>query len=222
MNYFLDTNMPIGYTVVHDKFHETAKKFINEHENSLFWSNLVKKEYNETFTDISDEIGHFLDSVENILEKNEKDFDYYLKFEKFIITNTKHVKLDSYKKHKIIEDFWNINYFNSCSCDEIYRKFVKFNQKFNDTYFKRDKNINNIMKLHNCGIDNYLKYLNYTSKLKSWGMHSPDYKIIVDAHDCGIKHGELTFVSADGKIFESLIGNDTSFLKIVEFESCKT
>lgn len=44
MNIFLDTNIPIGYTVIHDRLHEDSKTFIDNHEtDSIFWSTLVKK-----------------------------------------------------------------------------------------------------------------------------------------------------------------------------------
>lgn len=57
MNFFTDTNIPIGYTVIHDKWHKPSKKFINNHSNeSIFWSNLVQKEYQETLNDIIDDV----------------------------------------------------------------------------------------------------------------------------------------------------------------------
>ncbi|WP_407391463.1 hypothetical protein [Methanobrevibacter sp.] len=55
MNYFIDTNVSIGYTVAHDKWHESSVKFINDNrDDSIFWSNLVKNEYDEKLNDILD------------------------------------------------------------------------------------------------------------------------------------------------------------------------
>ena len=65
MSFFVDTNIPLGYTVIHDKFHDSSKNFIENNEN-IFWSNLVKKEYTEKLDDIIDDI-----------EENWYDFDSY-------------------------------------------------------------------------------------------------------------------------------------------------
>ena len=46
MTFFVDTNIPLGYTIIHDKFHDPSKNFIEDNED-IFWSNLVKKEYTE-------------------------------------------------------------------------------------------------------------------------------------------------------------------------------
>ena len=80
--------------------------------------------------------------------------------------------------------------------------------------------MNNILILHDCGSDNYLKYFDCAKKLFEWGVHSPDCKIIADAHDCGLAHENLIFVSNDEGILEKIVNNDTSFLKIIEFKSC--
>lgn len=220
MAFFLDTNIPIGYTIIHDKYHENASNFIDNHQDSLFWSDLVEEEYYGRFRNIFRQIRYFLDSVESILETNEKDFEHYLKFENFIINKTSHIPLDEFKKHKIIENFWKDNNFSYANCEEVHAEFLKFNRNFNNVYFKRDKRLNELMNLHNCGKDNYLAYLDYALKLNSWRIHSPDCKILVDAHDCGINHSELIFVSCDEKLFEALDGHDTSFLRIMEFKSC--
>ena len=45
MLFFTDTNIALGYTVVHDRWHDPSKEFIENHEDALFWSNLVHDEY---------------------------------------------------------------------------------------------------------------------------------------------------------------------------------
>ena len=45
------------------------------------------------------------------------------------------------------------------------------------------------------------------------GIHSPDCKVIVDAHDCGLKYEDLVFVSNDVKMIEILSNMDTSHRK---------
>ena len=50
-------------------------------------------------------------------------------------------------------------------------------------------------------------------QLFDWGIHPPDCKILVDAHDCGLEHGNLTFISNDEKLLEIINNHEPSFLK---------
>ena len=52
MNYFIDTNVALGYTIIHDKWHPQSEKFITETSEDIFWSNLVKKEYSSKLNNI--------------------------------------------------------------------------------------------------------------------------------------------------------------------------
>lgn len=220
MNFFTDTNVPIAYTVIHDKWHEKANKFIENYSDSLFWSNLVRNEYNDKFGEILDDIDYFFEIAEDGLKINKNDFVNYYAFESFILDKTAICKLDDIKKHNIIEHFWNKNSFSEGISSIVFIKFKNFRKDFDKLYLLRDKRLNKIMKLHECGENNYLKYVNYALKLNSWGIHSPDCKIILDAHDCGIKHKDLVFISLDSKMHEALSGHDISFLNIAEFKSC--
>lgn len=218
MPFFIDTNVAFGYTVIHDKWHEKANSFITNNANSLFWSNLVQQEYSNKFDDVLDDINHYLDSIESILENNQQDFSSYHDFEKFIIKKTQHTNLDGFKKRKILENFWinNIDYGIS---ERIYLNFLGYKMTFNRIYFKRDEKLYQIVNLHDCGLNNYLKYLDYANKIHDWGIHVPDCKIIVDAHDCALENWNLKFVSYDEKMIKRLKEKDTSFLKIHEFVS---
>lgn len=77
MNFFIDTNVPIGYTVPHDKWHENSVNFIENADEPIFWSTFVKKEYSDTLENIVDNIEIFLNSINKILKNNEKDFSNY-------------------------------------------------------------------------------------------------------------------------------------------------
>ncbi|WP_407411671.1 hypothetical protein [Methanobrevibacter sp.] len=221
MNFFVDTNIPIGYTVIHDRLHEKSKTFIDNHEtDSIFWSTLVKKEYHETLNDLIDEVKIFLEYCKSILKANQNDFINYYEFENFILNKTKECTLDYRKKQKILEDFWKNTNFNEGIGEIIYFKFREFLHDFQQLYIKRQKMLREIMILHNCGLDNYLRYFNYAKQLYEWGVHRPDCKIIADAHDCGKTHDNLIFVSADKKMIKIITSHNTSFLNIAEFKSC--
>ena len=220
MHYFIDTNVALGYTVIHDKMHPESEKFIRETSEDIFWSNLVKEEYSFKLNDIEDSIDFFLKRTKLILKNNEQDFVNYYEFEKFILKRTKNCDLDKFKKQKILENFWNKYNFSDGISEIILSKFNEFTREFEKIYSKRDDNLNSTLKLHNCGLKNYLKYYGYAEKLYKWGVHKPDCKIITDAHDCGLAHDEMVFVSNDAEMIEKIANHDTSFLKIIEFKTC--
>ena len=220
MHYFIDTNVALGYTIIHDKWHPQSDKFITETSEDIFWSNLVKKEYSSKLNNIENSIDFFLQRTKLILKNNQKDFMNYYDFEKLILKETKICDLDKFKKQKILENFWNKYDFDEGISEIISTKFNDFTREFEKMYSKRDYKLNSTLKFHDCGIDNYLNYLDHAKKLYTWGVHKPDCKIIADAHDCGLTHHDLIFVSNDAKMLEKIVNRDTSFLNIIEFESC--
>ena len=191
MNYFIDTNIPLGYAIIHDKWHNVSKTFLDNHQkDSIFWSNLVKNEYTEKFNEILDDINTFIANCKTLLKENQKDFINYFDFEDFLIRKTKMNSLDNFKKQMILKQFW--------------------------TAYKKLKSI---LILHNCGLNNYLNYMDYAEKLYKWGVHKPDCKIVIDAHDCGKTHPDLIFASADKKMIDLILEHNTDFLNIAEFRS---
>lgn len=128
--------------------------------------------------------------------------------------------LDKYKKIRILEKFWYKYDFIAENPDEVYLKFTEFIDEFNKLYATRDKMLNSHLKLHNCGLNNYLRYWNYAKKLYSWGVHKPDCKIVTDAHDCGKTNSDLIFVSTDCEMIEKIHEHDPGFLNIIEFRCC--
>jgi hypothetical protein len=217
--FFVDTNFAVGYTVIHDKWHEKAKNFV-EKNDEIYWSNLVQKEYEYKLGDIENTTEFFLKRVKLILKNTSKDFINYEDFETYILKKTKACTLDRHKKQMILEKFWNRYDFNYEITEVIYSKFENFADEFNKIYAKRDKTLKSQLILHNCGLDNYLRYKAYVKVLYDWGVHNPDCKIIVDAHDCGKTHENLIFVSTDVEMINKIITHNTSFLNIIEFKPC--
>jgi hypothetical protein len=209
MKFFTDTNIPLGYTVIHDKWHDQSIKFITDHQkDSIFWSNMVKHEYNENLNQIIDNSDDFLNYCKSSLKTNQKDFINYFEFENFLIKRTKSCRLDKIKKQKILEEFWRKYHFDEGIAEEVYSKFSAYSHNFQKIYINRQKKLKKIMILHDCGMDNYLKYYNYAEQLFEWGVHKPDCKIITDAHDCGLAHDNLIFVTNDNEMLEKIVNHD--------------
>ena len=85
MPFFADTNLALGYTIIHDKHNENASELINKTSDDIFWSNLVKDEYYRKLNNIFGDIDIFLKSTEKILKNNEKDFLNQETFENYIL-----------------------------------------------------------------------------------------------------------------------------------------
>lgn len=149
--YFLDTNVPIGYTIIHDRWHENSKNFIDNNKNSIFWSNFVKSEYYNKLDNILDYIVKFLKSIVCILKVNEMDFYSYNSFEEHILNETRFCKLDYFKKQKILENFWNEYDFIVGISTKLYDCFYNYAFDFVNNYNNRDLRLNEIMRLHDCG-----------------------------------------------------------------------
>lgn len=220
MPYFIDTNVPVGYAVPYDKWHESSKKFLNDAAEEVYWSTLVRMEYSKTLDSIIDDVEVFLDEIEKILKCNERDFSNCFEFENFILAQTRHCRLDKFKKRRIIECFWTSNDFAEGISEEIYIRFLKFLEDMTNIYFQRDSDLRKILILHDCGLENYLKYHDYALELYNEGIHQPDCKIIVDAHDCGLVHDDLIFITNDKEMLETISKLNTSNLRIMEFKSC--
>ncbi len=148
MPFFVDTNLALGYTIIHDEWHDKADAFINKTNEAIFWSNLVKKEYDDKMNEILDDIDVFLKLTETILRNNEKDFLNFYDFENYILKRTKRCKLTKKKKQKILEHYWDKYAFSDGIAHVVYLRFQHYNKNFKKMYFKRDKDLNSQLILH--------------------------------------------------------------------------
>lgn len=154
----------------------------------------------------------------SLLKTFKKSFINYYSFEKYILSHIKTSKLDTTKKIKITQYFWDnfsIDYNNSSL--EILSKLNSFIINFNKNYESQKEKIENLVKLYDCGFDNYLKYKKFLKILIKNNVHNPDYKIILDAHEFSLTN-EVCFITTDAKFFKKIIKCD--FLKINEFKLC--
>lgn len=216
---FIDTNIAIGYSVIHDKWHIPSKEFIETNSENIFWSELVENEYTYKLNEVINLTEMFLETTNHILLINQNDFISYDSFEKFVLKKTRNCKLDTYKKIRILENFWGKYNFREGSAQILPIKFSKFKESFKKAYIKQDNKLYGRMTLNKCGLNNYKKYLIYAQFLGSNGIHNPDCKIITDAHDCGLKHENLIFVSNDKILINQINELEVSFPTIMGFKS---
>lgn len=205
MDFFIDTNVAVAFTFFPDKFHDSIKDFVLERYYETYWSNNVFKEYEKKYEDIYPQFENFLDCILLNLKKNNVGFINKYSFEKFIMEKTKYVNLDLNKKLNLIDIFWDEvisgvfkGEYEFLSFFENYSIYVPKLFESNDDFLK------NYLNFYDCGLDNYKRYPKLLSSLKEMGVHNPDYKIILDAHDFA-RDRFVVFVSADKKFMNKLI-----------------
>ena len=120
------------------------------------------------------------------------------------------------KKRKILNFIWNNKNLNSSYSQEILDDYVNL---YNILFLKRDLKLSNIIKTHPCEEDNFKKYYKSLKYLHDNGIHSPDCKIIGDAHDLALSTKPLTFVSCDYKMLDAITNLELTFTEIYEFKS---
>ena len=221
MDFFIDTNVALGFSIIPDKWHDKSRVFFEENlDKDIYWSNLVKEEYLEKSIYIALLIRDFLQKIQYILENSNKRFINIYEFEDFIMKKTEDCKLDRSKKRNILQHFCDSYNINFMDVNQLCSKFESFSDIFFRFYLDLDEDLKNRILLHNCGLDNYLKYIDYAKRLYDMGVHSPDCKILVDAYDLSLISSQLTFVSFDEKLMNILLKGDVSFLNVIEFKSC--
>ena len=219
MHYFIDTNIAISYSLIHDKHHKKSIKFINNKYNDIYWSNIVENEYTNKINKINNDTIDFLQKVEKIIKNENIMFFNNIDFENRIIQKTKNCKLDQIKKRKLLFYIWDFNQNNFAYSNKLLKHFNDFISSYNLNYINMDNNLRNKTKLHNCGFDNYKKYINYLKLFSDNGVHVPDCKIIGDAHDLALNVKPLTFISCDENMLNNLNNLDLTFIEIYEFKS---
>lgn len=212
---FIDTNIALGYSLKCDKWHDVSQEFISKNQD-IYWSDCVKKEFNIKFRKIITMIIIFLQRINIILKNNITEFINYSDFEKFILNNTKHCKLDLTKKIKVIEYFWNENNISANdSTNFISIKFNNFLIRYAHIKKSLKKEFESLVHLYNCGMRNYLNYPIIIDKLKELGVHKPDYIIVIDAHDFAISQ-DVCFNTTDEELYN--LAGSCELLKINEFK----
>lgn len=171
-------------------------------------------EFNKKFKEIYEFIRMFLDNMNDLIQLESQMPVNYYSFEKYILNNTQSCKLDIFKKVKIIEFFWdkyNGNFENNI---EMQFNFLEFS-KLNLSQYKSMRNeLQYIVKLYDCGLDNFKNYPKLVRKLtEEIGIHNPDYKITIDCHDFSIKNRiDVIFLTSDKRFFNKV--RDLEFLKL--------
>ena len=157
------------------------------------------------YDNISISIKSFLNEIILSLENYEGLFFNQDSFEKFVLINTNYIDLDVIKKKKLINIFWEniiLGFFKEK--EEFYVLFKEYAIEVPAVFEKNKIFLNDNVRLFDCGKENYKIYAGLLNSLMEIGVHNPDYKIILDAHDFA-KDNFTVFVSTDKKFLNKVM-----------------
>lgn len=228
MNYFLDTNVELGFVFCTDPWNEESVAVFNK-EDMLYYSNSVDDEFYKLYNQFLNQQKFFFRELKRILalEKSTKQINCdTLKLKSWQLQL--HHDFEQNKKDKCIEVFWKFCKRISKSegsLDEIHFKIrdiihniSRFLQVFERVIFNRKLEFENKVIYYD---ERTHDYKDIFDKLVSVGVHNPDTFIILDAHDLALEDGiVLEFVTADNIMIQN-VNQISNYLSIHEFHYLK-
>lgn len=215
MDYFLDTNVEIGYVFCTDPWNTHAVTVFDS-KDRLHYSENVNKEFQKNFIKFSKEQSQFLLEICDELEA--------LNFKKINFDEFKAIGLSvklindfaENKKEKCLEVLWDIT--NKNNDDKIrvkilVRNIKKFARNFENYLFIRKNNFEQKVML--CPVRKK-SYSEIYEELKNLKIHKEDNNIILDAHDLACNESlTLNFVTSDNDVYK--LPQQVSALNINKF-----
>lgn len=228
MNYFLDTNVEIGYVFCTDPWIDYSVK-IFENDDILYYSHCVDKEFNKKYDSILKEQKNFLYSLRDELNESSAQKlslkDLKIKSKIPILRRD----FEENKKDKIVEVLWKLSQSkheyddelgdNVCAVKELVLVINKFIRGFERKLIERR---NTFEREVICYPKRDEKYMDLNEKLLfEVDVHYPDNCIILDAHDLSLNENiKMEFITADEKMIDK-VNNMLDLLCIDKFHYLK-
>lgn len=212
MNYFLDTNVKLGYVFCTDPWNDNSISVFNNND-FLYDSKEVYREFNRKYHYFLNEQKHFFYGLKDVLELDNSSKEISLKdlLVKAWTVNLKH-EFDDNKKESCVKTFW-----------KFCRNLKGLNNDLDDIVFKINDIINYISRFLMgfergvlnrklqyelkvmCHSKRTMDYEEIYDKLIESNVHNPDTFIILDAHDLSITDSiVLDFITGDYDMIQNL------------------
>lgn len=215
MDYFLDTNVELGYVFCTDPWN-TPATIVFDSKDKLHYSKNVDKEFQKNFSIFLKQQKQFFfkvsDELEDIGFKN-------VTFNQFKSIGSSVSLINDFaenKKESCLERLWiiaNKNDDDNIKVKILVRNIRTFARNFERFLFDRKNNFEQKVVL--C-LDRIEGYSEIFDKLDALGIHDEDNVIILDAHDLACRNSlNLNFVTSDDDVYE--LSSKISELNINEF-----
>ena len=209
MNSFVDTNVSIAYTFLIDPLNNNSINSFREYVN-IFWSKLVKKEFNNVFISKKEVLVRFYKKLLNDLKQES--------IHNLTIDDLeKYVKQGNYSKRDYNQIKGSLSYFwDRYLVNESFPSLVSLENAIDLCLrdlrimsYTRKSELENNLQLTS---ERQRKYSNLNNKLRRNGVHPPDNEIILDAHDYNLNTShDLDFLTFDKKCCKGAKLQDFSF-----------
>lgn len=202
MDYFLDTNVELGYVFCTDPWNTPAVNVFDS-KDRLHYSRNVDIEFQRNFGKFLKEQKQFFFKVSNELD------DLSLKKVNYNLFKSIGLEVDlvndfaENKKESCLKTLWNIS--NKNNEDEIKVKNLverirTFARNFEKFLFDRKNEFE--LKVILC-LDRTEDYSSIFDKIDKLGVHEEDNVIILDAHDLACRESlSLNFVTSDDDVYK--------------------
>ena len=202
MDYFLDTNVELGYVFCTDPWNPPAITVFDS-KDKLHYSRKVDKEFQYKF-------GLFLKEQKQFFLKVSDELEYlgikkvnYNTFESIGLSVDLINDFDENKKESCLKKLWDIsnkNHDENIKVKNLVRKIRNFARNFEKFTFVRK--INFEQKVLICR-DRTEMYSEIFEALKNVGIHDEDNFIILDAHDLACNESLVFFCLNEVEVFHS-------------------
>lgn len=205
MDYFLDTNVEIGYVFYTDPWNAGSVNLL-EKDDILHYSSCVDKEFNIKYQIILKQQKNFFRSLKKELIESSKDKlslkDLKIKSKIILLRRD----FEENKKDKIAEVIWkfskskheHVDELNDdvCNVEDLLKCIDKIIRGFDRKLIERRNDFERKVIYHSKRDE---EYMDLNEKLLfEVGVHYPDNCIILDAHDLSLKECiTLQFITAD-------------------------
>ncbi len=229
MNYFLDTNVIIGYIFLLDNLNKSSEDFIS-FESSHFYSDHVKKEVDDVCFRNHKQYRNFLLHLSRFFSKFSdnsliNEFEGHKLIDKMNSIGT----LDIDEMHDAFNVIWeNLDFNINHDAFDVKNKFSVFTNNFQSSHVLRKNYLFNKMTLvpNHTQKDKRILYKIKEEKLRDNWLHGEDENILFDANEFCQKNKNinLEFVTADNDFTEA-IGRLSDYLcfdgciNLLEFSS---
>lgn len=196
MDYFLDSNIIIGYSICIDKWHESSKNVFNKGK-TIYWSPLVKQESLYKIKKLIDKYNFIFKEIEENIEEGIVQKEYFFNQVRNLELIENHFQL--------AEILWTIGrWYEEVHSEELLNFLEELTGILYNTSQKRYFYCTEYLVEH-VRKNKYEKILNSFNSLKNENftiIHYPDDEIILDAHDLANTGKDIEFITSDKKLLE--------------------
>ncbi len=202
MNYFLDTNVKLGYVFCTDPWNRSATN-VFDFKDKLHYSQKVDDEFQRNFHKFLNEQKQFFYKIsEELKDLNFKKVNFN-EFNSIGLAVNLNYDFAENKKESCLKKLWDIcnrDNENHINVENLVRKIRTFARNFEKFTFNRK--INFEQRVIMC-LDRVEDYSEIFNELDELGIHKEDNAIILDAHDLAFRESLiLNFVTADNDVYK--------------------